>query len=332
MANIRDVAQLAETSIGTVSRYLNNRAGVNEKTGARIAKAIRELNYSPSVVTNSCQTIGILTYQYQNPLTDSYSRRIIENAAKAIFDLGYDMKIITDSLLERQPADTVLALQQRHVQGVILVSFKSTSKVLDQVADSGFPHVAVNLRNNNPRLNWLCANHKAGMYNAVRHLIQQGHTRIVYLGVTPDFAHEKENAEGFIEALEDHGFPFEEDMIIERGDDRTIYQCAIQAMNREPAPTAIISGLGFMIPEIMEAASFKNITIGKDMALVALGDWERAALHKPTLTYRRQPDEDIAEDAVKLLVAQIEGDPTVIQRFYDTDLVIGESSSTPLGS
>jgi DNA-binding LacI/PurR family transcriptional regulator len=38
--------------VGTVSRYLNNRAGVNEKTAERIAAAIRALDYTPAVVAN----------------------------------------------------------------------------------------------------------------------------------------------------------------------------------------------------------------------------------------------------------------------------------------
>ena len=74
--------------------------------------------------------------------------------------------------------------------------------------------------------------------------------------------------------------------------------------------------------------SFKNLKIGKDISMIALGDWEKALDYDPPLTSRKQPDVTIAEDAVKLLVAQIEGDSTIIQRFYDTELVIRESTKS----
>src|SRR4051794_39660485 len=43
--NIRDVANRALVSVGTVSRSLNNRPGVEEDLRERVLKAARELNY-----------------------------------------------------------------------------------------------------------------------------------------------------------------------------------------------------------------------------------------------------------------------------------------------
>ncbi len=43
--NIRDIANRALVSVGTVSRSLNNRPGVEEVLRERVLKAARELNY-----------------------------------------------------------------------------------------------------------------------------------------------------------------------------------------------------------------------------------------------------------------------------------------------
>lgn len=47
MPTITDVAQTAGVSKNTVSRYLNNRGYMSEKTKAAIQAAIEELHYQP---------------------------------------------------------------------------------------------------------------------------------------------------------------------------------------------------------------------------------------------------------------------------------------------
>lgn len=46
---VKEIARLANVSIGTVDRVLNNRVGVSEKTKAKILKIIEELNYQPNI-------------------------------------------------------------------------------------------------------------------------------------------------------------------------------------------------------------------------------------------------------------------------------------------
>lgn len=50
---IKDVAKLAGVSAPTVSRYLNGTVNVTEDRRARIAKAIKELGYEPSIVARA---------------------------------------------------------------------------------------------------------------------------------------------------------------------------------------------------------------------------------------------------------------------------------------
>ena len=49
-STLRDVAQLAGLSAGTVSKYLNHPERVQEKNRKKIEKAIRLLNYTPNVL------------------------------------------------------------------------------------------------------------------------------------------------------------------------------------------------------------------------------------------------------------------------------------------
>ena len=55
-ATIRDVARRAGVSIATVSRYLNRSGPVDEATGLRIARAVEETRYAPSMAASSLKT------------------------------------------------------------------------------------------------------------------------------------------------------------------------------------------------------------------------------------------------------------------------------------
>lgn len=53
MATLKDVAQRAGVTVTTVSRMLNDRARVSEKTRLRIQNAMEELDYHPNELARS---------------------------------------------------------------------------------------------------------------------------------------------------------------------------------------------------------------------------------------------------------------------------------------
>ncbi len=55
-ARIKDIAELAAVSIGTVDRVLHERGEVSEKTREKIARIIKDLNYSPNFIARALKT------------------------------------------------------------------------------------------------------------------------------------------------------------------------------------------------------------------------------------------------------------------------------------
>ena len=63
---MKDVAQLAGVSVGTVSRVINNESGIKQSTLNKVEAAVKELNYIPNAYArgmkkNKTSTIGFST-------------------------------------------------------------------------------------------------------------------------------------------------------------------------------------------------------------------------------------------------------------------------------
>ena len=56
MVTIKNIAELANVSIGTVDRVIHNRGEFSLKTEEKVRKVIKELNYKPNVIARSLVT------------------------------------------------------------------------------------------------------------------------------------------------------------------------------------------------------------------------------------------------------------------------------------
>lgn len=76
MVNIKDVAKIANLSVATVSRYLNQNGYVSKRSSERIEQAIQELDYKPSSVARSLSKkqsniIGLIVPDIKIPIFQS---------------------------------------------------------------------------------------------------------------------------------------------------------------------------------------------------------------------------------------------------------------------
>ncbi len=101
---IKDIAQKANVSIGTVDRVLHNRGEVAESTRNEVLKIIEELGYTPNILARSLAskkkyTIAILVPDYENnnpywekPLTGIF------NAVNEIKNYNFEISVFTFEL------------------------------------------------------------------------------------------------------------------------------------------------------------------------------------------------------------------------------------------
>ena len=79
---IQDIAELANVSVATVSRVINNSEKVKEETRERISRIIKENNYYPNLIArnlskNENNTIGVILPDIKNLYFASIMNEII---------------------------------------------------------------------------------------------------------------------------------------------------------------------------------------------------------------------------------------------------------------
>ena len=94
---VKEIARLANVSIGTVDRVINNRVGVSEKTKAKILKIIEELNYQPNIFARRLASKKKLRFATLIPQVSNETKyweaplNGIKQAANEIKDFGIEV-------------------------------------------------------------------------------------------------------------------------------------------------------------------------------------------------------------------------------------------------
>ncbi|MHC5217489.1 LacI family DNA-binding transcriptional regulator [Enterococcus sp. LJL128] len=123
MTTIRDIARLAECSVTTVSRVLNNHPYVADEKRKQILSLIKELDYFPNARARELsrglsKTIGVMIPHANVP----YYEKIISGILKAAFKAEYKITLLpTDYDLEKEK-DCLEQLAAKAFDGLIITS------------------------------------------------------------------------------------------------------------------------------------------------------------------------------------------------------------------
>lgn len=95
---IKDIAELANVSVGTVDRVLHNRGNVNEEKWDNVMKIINELSYTPNILAKSLASKKIIRIAVLIPepynINNPYWEKPLEGINQAIQELSdYNVEI-----------------------------------------------------------------------------------------------------------------------------------------------------------------------------------------------------------------------------------------------
>ncbi|MCS5592362.1 MAG: LacI family transcriptional regulator [Gammaproteobacteria bacterium] len=308
MATIIDVAKLAGVGIGSVSRVINGKESVSDKTKLKVNKAIKALNYKPnnsarSLVSKKFNTIGIWGTELAGTF-NSQTLRIIDHE---LITHGKHCLVTNGGINTREnpnaAIDSVDDLIQKGCDGIIFWGTDISPFDIAHV-ERYFPNIVL-LNNRVKKLNQKCFyfdHYKAG-YIAGQHLVDNGHKSIAC--ITGDFGTEdgRDRHEGFLDSMKDNNITMPSEFIVE-GDYSFIkgQEGILTLLKKNLDFTALFCGNDRSAMSAIATLSSSGYNIPNDISVIGYDDNEMASFTSPPLSTIRVPFDDMALAAVRYLL------------------------------
>ncbi len=207
-ATIKDVAKLANVSISTVSRVVNNSKPVSPDAKKRVLDAIDELNYKPneiarSLVTKRSNIIGVIVEDFGMSYISQVLRGVEEVARMYDFDILISCTY-GDPVMENRYMRVLL---QKQVEGIVVITESNNPERLNNLKALNVPVAYLNRNYRNHSINTTTINNKESLKMVVDYLVKKNHKNILYFGYDKDIdiTSERFKREGLSESLEKHG-------------------------------------------------------------------------------------------------------------------------------
>lgn len=327
-----EVAKYLGVSVSTVSRAFNDRSDISKETQKRVLKAARELNYTPNetarnLVTQTNKTIAAIIPDIQNP----YYSEIIKNIDKVLRFNNYSLILSITNESDKEVDYYLGEMIKKRISGILLLNTVVKNKPLLEKVKRNTALVSVSASNEGT--DEIVNEDKEGTYKIVKHLIEQGHKRIAFVGYkTEENETLKNRLKGYREALEDFDLIFEESLVIDCESANSRGYSAVEKIMQIPnRPTAIHCMNDYLAMGVYLAVSDRGMKIPDDISLSAFGGLEVTKLIRPRLTTVRTPIAQLGQTAAKLLLQRIESDNKQENELVvlPSIIFIGDSTAAP---
>jgi LacI family transcriptional regulator len=331
---IREVAEKAGVSIGTVSNALNHPNLVAEETLRRIKMAIKDVGFVPNAAARQLRSthspaVGLVVLDIGNPFFAEVARGV-EAAANAIDHLV----ILCSSASDRsQEAKQLRLLEEQRVAGILITPVgRDGSTTQQQIRDRGTAVVLLDRRSTRRDRCSVAVDDIVGGKIAGQHLVDLGHSRVGLINGPRQIRQCADRRNGFLAAIEAASLKLDRANDIEAAE--LTIAAGAEATRRLLAhpkrPTAVFCANDLMALGAEHAAVALGLAIPDDLAIIGYDDVAFASLAFVPLTSVRQPAYDLGRRSAELLFEEAYGEPhNHEQLLFTPELVIRESTAGP---
>ncbi len=308
MATLKDVANQAQVSITTVSRFLNNDPGLilPDSTREAILHAVETLHYVKKPKKDkSAFTMGILQwYSLEQELNDPYYLSIrmgVESYCKK-----EHMQIIRVLQSDANSLDSL-----KEVDGLICIG-KFSSQETDDFAGL-CPHIIfLDMKSKRIRYPSVSLDFNQALKDAIDYLHALNHQTIGFLGgeeyVDENTKYPDERLEIFKHYCDAYDMHYQDHLYITQYTKEAGYTMMNSLLERPSHPTAVFCASDPLAIGAMRALKEKNIKVPEEMSIIGFDDIEDAFYSTPPLTTLHAPAKEMGYLGAKMIHKMLSDD------------------------
>ena len=308
MANKKDVAKEAGVSVTTVSRVMNDRGYISEKTRKKVYDAMEKIGYHPNELAKNffrqkTNIIGLILPDISISFYAEETKYIEEH----LYKNGYKLMLCNAYNSKEREKEYINMLQINKVDGIIIGSH--TLEIEDYLKID-MPIVALD------RYLWedipiVSADHIQGGILAANHLINCGCKNVVQFAGTSVLN----------SSANKRHISFEKVMNDSNVNVHTI-EMELNTFSKEQN----LHYIDYMFNSYKDIDVVFATDIPKDLKIVGYDGTESSELFIPTLTTIKQPIKEICIDAVNKLIKLINNENISLESNHTVTLIKGETT------
>ncbi|WP_051800189.1 LacI family DNA-binding transcriptional regulator [Catenuloplanes japonicus] len=295
------MARLAGVSDGTVSNTLNRPHLVSTDTRQRVLQAMETTGYVPSAAARALRagrsrTIGLVVLDFGNP----FFAEVAAGAEQAATDAGADVALFHTGIGAHDREQRLLQrLAERRLDGLVITPNDVEHPLLAVIEQRGTPVVVLAREVPSRRRSAVRGDDHAGGVLAARHLLDEGHQHLAFVGWRRD-----ERYEGAAHAAANAGARLTwigtTDADLAGGVAVGERLTATAAAER---PTAVFCANDLIAAGLIQVITQAGWRIPDDLAVVGFDDTDLvSAASAVELTSVRQPAAEMGSASVRLIL------------------------------
>lgn len=324
MPKIDDVAERAGVSVTTVSRVLNNRGYISQKTRDKVYQAMKELNYQPNEMARALfrrksNMIGLIIPAVSHPFFSELAYYLEYYADQKGYklllcnsnrDVSKERKYI-DMLMKNQVDGIIMGSSVVDVQHYQLLNLPIVS--FDRPVAENIPIVA--------------SDNVMGGRLATRLLIEKGCRKpaFVYRGIGGPHHHAllaSGRTQGYDQELKEAGIePVHLQLESTDVDDGGNENELVRFFQAHPEVDGIFASSDVIAAEVIQVCHQLNKEIPAEIKIIGYDDVRIASLVSPRLSTIRQPIREMSERTIELIAKQIEGEDVPMKNTFPVTLI-----------
>jgi LacI family transcriptional regulator len=309
---IAEVAAAAGVSVGTVSRVLNGRSGdvrISEATQRRVLEAAARLGYRADPFASAMRTgrTGVIGAVIRD-IGDPFLALLIKQLQRAAQEAGLEL-LLGHAAEDPKTAERQLGFMlNRWFDGLVLLgNLPDDSGVVGELQRRGVPFVAV-ARGPEAGIPSVNVDEGRGTRLVLDHLRALGHERIAFVG-NLEHAGVRERLAAYERYVEEHSLYRGEGYARACPSRRSAAIAVAQdlLLGSAHAPSALFCASDLLAFGAVGGAWRTGFPVPERVSVVGFDDVEEASDSFPPLTTVRQPADQMADVALRILRRRMEG-------------------------
>ena len=309
MPTIKEVADLAGVSVGTVSHVVSGAVPVSEPLRLKVEEAIRELDYHPNHVARSLKTSRTRTLGIIVPdMTISFYPLVIRGAENAAWKQGYSLIAVNSTDGAERQKELLSLLRSQRVEGILVVIAAAPMPILQitRLIEAGIPVVCLDRIPEKLPADSVSVEDVSAAEMGTDHLIEMGYRRIAIVTGPLTLTNEKRRLQGYEQSLQRSGLPVHAELLwhgnVRPEDVAALCAAKLRAGKR---PDAILCTNGPTALGCLRALRECGVSTPEDLGFVTFDELTLDDLFKPSITTIVQPAYEIGYEAATILLERI---------------------------